>query len=363
MKKIIKRAIQITILAAVLALFAWTLFFLYGKSKEKPIIYETASPVITDIVRKTVATGSVIPRKEVAIRPKVSGIIKEIYIEAGEIVKKDDNIARVQVVPDMVQLSSAESRVKMAEINFISAEKTFEKQRELYQKKLVAETDYIDKKASFDMISEELEAARDNLQLIRDGLTKRKGSVTNTVIKSTIDGMVLSVNVEEGSSVIESNTFNEGTNIAGIADMGEMIFKGQVDEAEVGNIKEGMELLLTIGALEDVQFRAVLEYISPKGVEEQGAIQFEIKAAVVLDEQYFIRAGYSATADIVLERRESVLAVSENLLQFDGDRTFVEIEKASQQFEKRYIETGLSDGMIIEAVSGLKETDKIKIPK
>jgi HlyD family secretion protein len=208
---------------------------------------------------------------------------------------------------------------------------------------------------------EEQESAQNNLQLIREGQTKEAGKETNTLIRSTITGMVLDVPVEEGNSVIESNTFNDGTTIATIADMGEMIFRGNIDETEVGKISEGMHLILTIGAIEDDSFDAVLEHISPKGVEENGAIQFEIRADVELKETSFIRAGYSANADIVLDRRDSVMAIPESLLQFDEDTAFVEVETGPQQFEKRNVTIGLSDGINIEILAGITESDKIKI--
>ena len=207
---------------------------------------------------------------------------------------------------------------------------------------------------------EELEAARNNLTLIREGVTSKSDQATNTLIRSTINGMILDIPVEEGKSVIETNTFSEGTTIATVADMGEMVFEGKVDETEVGKIKPGMNLLLSIGAIDEQKFNANLEFIAPKGVEENGAIQFEIKAAVKLKDNYFIRSGYSATADIILEKHDSVMVIPESLIHFEGDSSFVEIETADQVFEKRYIKTGLSDGINIEVVSGLAIDDKIK---
>lgn len=344
----------------VVGVFAGTIFYLYKKSQAKPLEFETASAFETTIIRKTVATGSVIPRREIDIKPKVSGIIEEIYVEPGDIVKKDQLIAKVKIIPDMINLNNAESRVKRAEIQLEDAKKNYQRYKELYKQNVVPEAEYLTFEVAYRTATEELNTAEDNLQLIREGATKKAGQATNTLIRSTIDGMVLAVPVEEGRSVIESNTFNDGTTIATIADMNEMIFEGKVDESEVGKIREGMELILSIGAIETESFTAELERIAPKGVEENGAIQFEIRAAVILKQDQFIRAGYSANADIVLERRENVLAINESLLKFDGDTTYVEIETSPQTYEKRIIKTGLSDGLVIEVLEGLQESDKIK---
>jgi len=360
MKKFLKRFFQVSFVIIILGLFAWTIFFLYKKSQKKPVVYDTETPFRTTITRKTVATGAVVPRKEVAIKPKISGIVEQLYVTAGNNVAKGDKVAKVKIIPDMVQLNAAESRLKMAKINFENARLEFNRQKELLDKQVISDSQFLEHKSTFEIAEEELQAAKDNLQLIREGVTKRTGKTTNTIVRSTIDGMVLNVGVEEGSSVIESNNFSDGTTIATIADMGEMIFKGKVDESEVGKIKTGMILYLTIGAIEDEKFKALLEYISPKGFEEQGAIQFEIKAAVELKDAVFIRAGYSATADIVLAEKEDVLAIKENLLKFENDKAYVEIETTPQQFEKREVGVGLSDGINIEVISGLSEKDKIK---
>jgi HlyD family secretion protein len=324
------------------------------------VIYETTTPIKTNIVKKTVATGSVVPRKEIEIKPKVSGIIEDIYVQEGEMIREGDLIAKVRIIPNMVNLNNAESRVNRAKIALENAERNFTRQKELYNQSVISKTTFEGFELEYQNAQEELISAENNLQLIQEGQTKTTGTSTNTLIRSTIDGMLLDIPVEIGNSVIESNTFNDGTTVCTVADMGEMIFEGKVDESEVGKIKEGMDLILTVGAINDVNFHAILEHISPKGVEENGAIQFEIKAAVDLIDTVFVRAGYSANADIVLDRRDSVLAVSEALLQFSNDSAFVEVETGDQVFEKRYIETGLSDGINIEILAGIGKDDKIK---
>jgi len=357
-----KTFFKILILVIILGAFAYTIYFLYDKSKEKPVVYETMKATTTNIVKKTVATGSVVPRKEIEIKPKVSGIVDELYVEEGNMIKKGDLIAKVTIIPNMVNMNNAESRVNRAQLSLENALRNYNRQKELYEQKVIAKADFENYELEYKNAKEEVESAQNNLLLIKEGQTKKTGEVTNTLIRSTIDGMILDIPVEIGNSVIESNTFNDGTTVAIVADMGEMIFEGKVDESEVGKIKEGMNLILTIGAINNVRFHASLEHISPKGVEENGAIQFEIKAAVDLIDTVFVRAGYSANADIVLDKRDSVLAISESLLQFENDSAFVEIETEAQTFEKRQVETGLSDGINIEVVSGVTDEDAIKVP-
>jgi len=355
-----KTFIKILLVVVVLGIFGYTMYFLWEKSQEKPVVYETTKAIETDIVKKTTATGSVKPRQEIEIKPKVSGIIEEIFVEEGQILKKGDLIARVKIIPNMVSLNNAESRVDQARIQVEFNTTVYDRQKELYDKGVIALAEFQESETTYKNAQEELQSAIENLELIRDGQTSNSTKTTNTLITSTIEGMVLEIPVEVGNSVIESNTFNDGTTIASVADMGEMIFEGKIDESEVGKIKEGMPLILTIGAIEDVEFEAILEHISPKGVEENGAVQFEIKAKVNLRDDYFIRAGYSANAAIVLDRRDSVLAISESLLQFEADTVYVEIETTPQVFEKRYVETGLSDGINIEVLNGISKEDLIK---
>ncbi|MFO7371156.1 MAG: efflux RND transporter periplasmic adaptor subunit [Bacteroidales bacterium] len=358
MKKILKISLLVIVIGAILG----TMFFLYQKSKKKPVVYEVKSPFISNVIKKTVATGSVVPRKEIDIKPQVSGIVEEVYIEAGNHVKKGDLIARVKIIPNMVELNNAESRYNKAKINFEDSKLVYDRQKKVYEQGVIAEAEFQQYRLSYMNAMEEMETAESNLQLIKEGVSKKSGQATNTLIRSTIEGMVLDVPVEVGNSVIESNTFNEGTTIASVADMGEMIFEGKVDETEVGKLKLGMPLILSIGAIEDEKFDAELEYISPKGKEENGAIQFEIKADVKIRENSFIRAGYSANADIVLDRKDSVMVIPESLIKFEkeGDSAYVEIEKQPQIFEKRIIKTGLSDGVNIEIKEGLGINDKIK---
>ena len=278
-----KKFFRIILIVVILGVFAGTIGFLYAKSKAKPVVYETEQGEITDIIKKTVATGSVVPRKEVEIKPQVSGIVEELFVEEGALVKTGQVLARVRIVPNMINLNNAESRLNRAKIALEQSRIDYDRQQTLLERQVIAQSEFLPFEVAYKNAREELAAAEINLQLVRDGASQQMGSSSNTLIRSTIDGMVLSVPVEIGNSVIESNNFNPGTTIVTIADMNEMIFRGKVDESEVGKIREGMSLILNIGAIEGMFFDAVLEHISPKGQTENGAIQFEIRAAVKLD--------------------------------------------------------------------------------
>jgi len=355
-----KKFFKILLGVVIIGVIGYTMYFLYQKSQSAPVVFETESPVVMDIIKKTTATGSVNPRKEIEIKPVVSGIIEKLYVVEGYMVKEGDLIARIRIIPDMINLNNAKSRIEKAKINLTDAKRNYNRQLELLEKGVIAKADFESYETAYKSANEELETAEETLQLIEEGQTKNSGDKTNTMVRSTIDGMILDVPVEIGNQVIESNNFNAGTTIANVADMGEMVFEGNIDESEVGKIKEGMPLILVIGALEDVSFDALLEQISPKGAEVNGAVQFEIKADVKLKKDQFIRAGYSANANIVLARVDSVLAIPESLLKFEKDTVYVEVETAPQVFEKRYIKTGLSDGINIEVLDGISKDDKIK---
>jgi HlyD family secretion protein len=340
-----------------------TLYYLKAKEDVGLATYNTESPTVDNIVLKTVATGSVQPRKEVQIKPQISGIVNEIYLEAGDTIKEGDLIARVKVIPDMVSMSNAENRLERARISRDNAAMDFERNLELFEKGVISRADFQQFEIAKRQAGEEMNAAEDNLAIIREGVAKRSGSGTSlTLIRSTIGGMVLDVPVKEGNSVIEANNFNDGTTIASIADMEDLIFLGKVDESEVEKLSLGMDLILTIGAIQSKKYEAKLEYIAPKGVAENGAIQFEIKAAVRLDKADFIRAGYSANADIVLDRKDSVLTISETLVQYDDEqKAFVEVATGENTYERRDVKLGLSDGLRVEVLGGIVADDKIKM--
>ena len=358
-----KKYLKITLLVVVAAIFIGTFIFLYQKSKPKTTVYETITPEIADLEKTTVATGKVEPRDEALIKPQISGIISEVYKEAGQTIKQGEVIAKVKVIPELGQLNSAESRVRVAEISTAQAETDHERIKKLYNDKLISREDYEKSEVEIKKAREELQTAKDALEIIKEGITKNSASFSSTLIRSTIDGLILDVPIKVGNSVIMSNTFNDGTTIATVANMNDLIFKGKIDETEVGRIHEGMPVKLTIGALQNLTFDAELEYISPKGVEENGANQFEIKAAVHAPDSVQIRSGYSANAEIVLQRAQKVLAVPEGIIEFSGDSTFVWVMTDSipeQKFERRQIKTGMSDGIKLEIKEGLTGKEKVR---
>ena len=355
------------IIAAIIALiFIGTFVFLWQKSQPKEVVYNEFTPKLDSIQKTTIITGKIEPRNEVNVKPQISGIISELYKEPGDRVNAGDVIAKVKVIPDMNQLSSAEMRVRLAEINLKQAQVNFQREENLYNQKLVSADEYDKSKQAFDQAKHEKTAAEDALQVVRDGVSKSNASASSTLIRSTISGIILDIPVKVGNSVILSNTFNDGTTIATVANMNDLIFRGNIDETEVGQLVYGMNMKITIGALQDLSFDAALEYISPKAVESNGANQFEIKAAVKLSEGSKIRAGYSANAEIILASAPKVLSIPESAIEFSGDTTFVYIVKGdgkNKTYERKQVETGLSDGVNIEIKKGITDKDKVRGPE
>jgi len=361
--QLVKKIKRIVLLSIVGLAVVGTFVFLWKKAQPEVIEYEIVTPERGTVETKTVATGNVEPRYEILIKPQISGIISEVLKEAGQRVTEGEIIAKVKVIPEMGQLNSAESRVNVARISLDQVESTHRRDEQLFKQGILTAEEFDVSKANYRKAKEELANAQSSLEIVRDGISRNSRSSSTTQIRSTITGMILNVPVKVGNSVIQSNSFNDGTTIASVANMNDMIFRGNVDETEIGKIREGMPIKLTVGALGTRTFDAVLEYVSPKGEEKNGAIQFEIKAAVSLPDTSFVRAGYSANAEIVLERAANVLTIPESTVEFHGDTAFVQVvkqEKPKQIFEKRQIKTGLSDGIKIEVKEGLTEKDKIR---
>ena len=361
MKKVLK--IFLGVLFA--ALLIGTFVFLWQKTRPAKVVYAIVQPKTDTLRQYVVATGKVQPRDEVEIKPQISGIISDVYKEAGETVRQGEVIATVKVVPEMGQLSSAESRVSVAEISLAQVTREYERTKALYEKGVVSAEEAEQGRTEFEKAEEELRNARENLEIVKEGIASRFAELSNTQIRSTITGMILDVPVKVGNSVIQSNTFNDGTTIASIADLNDMIFRGKVDETEVGRLREGMPVKLTIGALQDVALNAVLEYIAPKGAEENGVIMFEIKASTQIPQDLFVRAGYSANAEIVTDRRAGVLTVPESAVEFEGDKTFVNLltsdsTATDQTFERKEVKLGLSNGVNVEVTEGLSGGEKLR---
>ncbi|MBC9795249.1 efflux RND transporter periplasmic adaptor subunit [Sinomicrobium weinanense] len=342
----------------VMIMIALTGMFLYSKSTSEKENYTVVSPFVTDIVDKVVVSGTIVPRNKVEVKPDISGIVEEILVKPGDKVKKGDLLARITIVPNLSQLSEADGDLEQARIDFASAERTFKLQKQLFEKGVVAEDDLKTARFDHDRARKKLEAAKKRLQLVKKGSLGKSYSATE--VRATIPGVVLSIPVKVGGFVIETNTYNEGSTIMSIADMNDMLFEGQVGELEAGKLEEDMELLLYVGALEDVAFNATLEFVSPEGEKEDGVVSFEIRARVSQSPERFIRAGYSANAHIILKRADSVLAVKERILNFDkNDKPYLILENGKQGGERKYVELGVSDGINIE-VSGIGQEEKIR---
>lgn len=353
-----KKLIFGTIIIALIAVLVW----LGKKNSKSPIEYETEKPFKTNIVRKTVATGKVIPLEEVEIKPQITGIIEKIYVEEGAKLSKGDLIAKVRVIPNEQALASARGRVSKAQLAVNNAKIVYDRNKKLFDNGVISQKEFDAFQLNYDQTRQDLINAQNDYQIIQKGYTGQGGSA-NTNIRATTSGMILEIPVKEGYQVIQSNNFNAGTTIASIADMSKMIFEGKVDEAEVGKLNEGIAIEVGLGAIENKKFPAKLNFIAPKGTEENGAVQFKIKADVTLDKQYFVRAGYSANADIVLEQKDSVMSIKESLLQFDKktEEPYVEVKTGEQEFERKDLELGISDGINVEIISGVTEDDEIKI--
>lgn len=374
-----KKSKTIIILASIAVLFTVSMYWLYSKNIEDPVVYETEKPAIGSIMKKTVATGSIVPKEEVLIKPNISGIIDEIFVEAGEIVKAGDLIAKVKVVPNVSSLNSAKNnissvrtQVETARLAFENQKSIYNRQKELFEKGVISANEFDNAQLAYDQAQQRLKqeqvgltAASQNYDIVKTGTTSGMGASANTEIRATVSGMVLDVPVKTGNQVIEANNFNDGTTIATLADVDKMIFEGKVDESEVGKIKEGLPLEITVGALPDKTFDAVLDYIAPKGVDENGAIQFEIKGTMKnLDTtSTFIRAGLSANASIILAKADDVLTIKEALVQYDPktQKPFVEVMVGDQKFERREVMLGVSDGIDVEVKSGVSKEDNIKV--
>lgn len=362
-----KKYFKYILMALVAVIFIGTFVFLYIKSQPQPEVYDEFTLQRMDIRKTTVVTGKIEPRNEVNVKPQISGIITEILKEAGETVQEGEVIAKVKVIPDMGSLSAAQSRLRLAEINRKQAQTDYDREKTLFDKGLVAADKYDKIAQALRQAREEVDAAQDNLEVVRDGVSKSNASASSTLIRSTITGLILDIPVKVGNSVILANTFNDGTTIATVANMNDLIFRGNIDETEVGRLSTGMTMKITIGALQDLKFDARLEYIAPKATDQNGANQFEIKAAVNLPSNATnIRSGYSANAEIVLAEAKNVLAVQESAIEFDGDDTYVYVIKGEgdkQTYERRKVQTGISDGIHIEIRSGVKPNERIRGPK
>lgn len=356
-----KKAFKIIGIVLVAIIFLGTFVFLYQKSQPKETVYDILEVDHKDISRTTVLTGTIEPRTEVAVKPQINGIIAELYKEAGQTVKQGEVIAKVKVIPEMSQLNAAESRVRLSGLNLKQAEADFERARKLYADRLISTEEYEKAELALRQNQEEVANAADALQIAKEGVSASMAAYSTTLVRSTIDGLILEIPVKVGNTVTMSNTFNDGTTIATVANMDDLIFKGNIDETEVGRLNKGMPMNISVGAIPDKSFKATLNFIAPKST----ANQFEVKGTLQAESGVTIRAGYSANAEIILEERKGTLAVPESTVEFEGKKSFVYVltskpDAQSQTFERREVTTGLSDGVNIEVKSGLKKGEKVR---
>ena len=351
---------KILLIVAIVAVFLGTFVYLFQRSRPKAVEYQELSAQMGSVVRSTVVTGKIQPRDEVNVKPQISGIVAEVYKQAGQMVQENEVIAKLKVIPDMNQLSSAQSRVRLAELNLKQAQTDYNREKELWDKQLVSADEYEKVLQKLNQAKEEHAIAKENLEIVRDGVSSSNKSGSTTLIRSTISGLILDVPVKVGNSVINSNTFNDGTTIATVANMDDLIFDGNIDETEVGRLSLGLPVRITVGALQDLSFDAALEYISPKATENNGTNLFEIKASVKVPSGVTIRSGYSANAEIVLDKVENVLTLPESAIQYEGENPFVYVPQADGSYERKPVVTGLSDGVTIEIKEGLSAGDKVR---
>ncbi len=351
----------ILVLVAIILLVVVLKYFKDANSKDVED-FKVEAPFYTSIATKAVATGKLNPEEEIELKPQVSGIVDDIIVEEGDVVKKGDLIAKIRVVPNEQSLANAKSRIASAKLSADNANTQYKRDKKLFEKGVISIQTFENSELSYNQAKESLRQAQNDYQIIKRGSISG-GNAANTNIIAQIPGTILEIPVREGDQVIQSNNFNAGTTIATIADMSHMIFEGKVDESEVGKLKEGKDIKVILGAIDEKEFPAILTFVAPKGKEENGAVQFTIKANVKIDAETNIRAGYSANAEIDLEGKDSILAIKEALLQYNRitDKPFVEIQNEDGKFKKQNVETGISDGINIEITEGVKEGDKIKV--
>jgi HlyD family secretion protein len=356
------KTVKIILGIFVLILLVVVLKYFKDSNAKEVVDYKTELPFYSSLDTKTVATGKLNPEEEIELKPQISGIVDQIFVEEGDLVRKGDLIAKIRVVPNEQALGSAKSRINSARLSFENAQTLFDRNKLLFEKGVISKQDFENSELSLNQAKESYAQAQDDYKIIKQG-SLSGGSSANTTIIAQIPGTILEIPVREGDQVIQSNNFNAGTTIATIADMSKMIFEGKVDESEVGKLEEGKDIKVILGAITEKEFPAVLTFVAPKGVEENGAVQFTIKADVAIEAHTKIRAGYSANAEIEIESKDSVLVIKEALLQFNRitEKPFVELREEDGTFSKKNVTTGLSDGINIEITDGVEEGDQIKV--
>ena len=361
-----KKTLKVIGLCLLALYVGYTLYYLWQQSQPVPTVYELVSPERRTLMKRTTVAGSMEARRQVAVKPQVTGVVSRLAVEPGDKVKAGEVIATVRIIPDMAQLNEAKSRVEAARITLGEAQREYDRTYELYQDGVVSREEFDVQTTRLASARENVAAAESQVQVITRGQSARSGGISVTDLHASISGVVLAVMVEEGAAVTGTSAFTEGTTVAKIADMNDIIFRGFIDETEVALLRVGLDMELHLGSMQEVTIPAKLSYIAPEGVMQNGAKMFELKATATIPEGVTIRSGYSANATIVLGTVNDVLSCDEKAISFEDGKPYVYVltsppgDTEHQQFERRAVTIGISDGLSVELKSGVKKGELLR---
>ncbi|MGV8913937.1 MAG: efflux RND transporter periplasmic adaptor subunit [Kaistella sp.] len=374
-----KKAVYIFLgLLFAVALIMGITYLIKSNSKDSEA-FLTRKPVVENMDDKVMATGDIVPREEIEIKPNISGIIDKILVTEGDQVTAGQLVATIRIVPSIQninaaqqEISTANLQISNARINVDTQQKQFAMQQRLYSQGVISKQEYLAAQQQLQSTQQvlrngqqQLQTAQKNLQIARTGATPELASLATTQIRSKANGTVLEVPVKVGSQVIEANSFNAGTTICSIADLNSLIFQGTIDEAQAGKLKEGMEMNVVIGALQNKSFPGRVTMIAPKGKDVNGTIKFPIEGDVFNKTEEYIRAGFSANGEIILSSQKNALLLDESLIQYEKvnntDKSFVEVKQPDGSFKKVYVKLGASDGIKVQILSGLTKDSEVKV--
>ncbi len=342
-----------------LVILGGVLFFAIDGSAKKDDAFKTVPVERGEIVDKALAVGKIDPKLEISVKSKIGGIVKKIYVDIGEKVKVGDPLFDIGPDPTPIEFAEAKRDVEIKQVAFDNASREFDRVKSLREKNLVSPQDFDSKQAQFDQASLVLQLAQEKLSLIDSGKSTVADREVSNIIRSPISGTVLSRLVEEGDPVVPLTSYQAGTDMMTLAKMDDLVFKGNVDEIDVGKLHEGMPAEIEIGAISGQKFGGKLTKISPKAHKEEGSTLFEVEITIDSSGSQFLRAGYSANADIVITKKENILLIPERLIKTKDSASYVEIQDTNKVVSTRDIQTGLSDGIKIEITDGLKEGELV----
>ncbi|WP_296121407.1 efflux RND transporter periplasmic adaptor subunit [uncultured Porphyromonas sp.] len=357
-KKWPKILLWVVIGLAIIGVIATAIVKSQGKTKE---LYEEVTPTANDsIVKSTVLTGSIEPRDEILVKPNMNGIIAELNHLPGDFVQEGELIAKIQMVPDVAMVQSAASRVDAARVDLKRTEEVYNRDKSLYDQKILAKEAYETSLANYRRAKIEYSSAVEQLDITRTGSSASTSKRNNTLVFATVTGTILEQPVKVGSRVTMANNFNEGTTVVSIADLTDLLFIGNVNESDVNNVTVGSPVTIHVGALKDKTYHAVVEYVSPKGKDTSGTILFEVKAAISGDDLSALKAGFSSNAEVEMAHKTGVLTIPEATVTYEGDKSFVFVKGSKGKYEKKEVTLGLSDGIKVEVLSGLTGDETLR---